>query len=165
MIDVLPTFFLVATGLCLSLTLLALWISVRGVLIDRHEPPSMSSNTVGMREALLQEKHSLLVALRELRSERDLGKVSEADFHDLELRHRERAREVLRELDEEVEPMRAKARALIDAALGASTAEPAIMPKAAPQSQATQCPACQVSNDADAVFCKKCGSRLQGEGA
>lgn len=158
-------FFLVATGVCLSLTLLALWISVRGLLIERHVLPSMSPDTGGTREALLQEKHSLLVALRELRSERDLGKVSEADFHDLELRHRERAREVLRQLDEEIEPMRAKARALIDAALAAPPAEPEVTPKAALQPQAAQCPACQVSNDVDAIFCKKCGGRMQGGSA
>lgn len=155
MADVLPMFFLVAAGLSLSLMLLALWHSLRAVLSPGDAAGVLRSVTNTRRDALLHEKNELLATLRELRSEHELGKLSDADFAELDNRHRARAREVLRELDEEIEPLRAQARAIIEAALGAGSKQPvAIAPH-----DATLCPACGTTNDADAVFCKKCGKK------
>jgi hypothetical protein len=164
MADVLPMFFLVAAGLALSLMLLALWHSLRAVLSPGDAAGVLRSVTNTRRDALLHEKNELLATLRELRSEHELGKLSDADFAELDSRHRARAREVLRELDEEIEPLRAQARAIIEAALGAGTTQPLASPGA--WRDATVCPACGTTNDADAVFCKKCGTkRGNGPGA
>lgn len=111
----------------------------------------------------MREKQELLGTIRELRSEHELGKVSDADFSQLEQRCRARARDVLRELDAQIEPHRDEARVLIEAALGKSA-------KAASSASATAaashaCPKCSASNDVDAVFCKKCGTRIVPEAA
>jgi len=164
MADVLPMFFLVAAGLALSLMLLALWHSLRAVLSPGDAAGVLRSVTNTRRDALLHEKNELLATLRELRSEHELGKLSDGDFAELDNRHRARAREVLRELDEEIEPLRAQARAIIEAALGAGNKPPIV--SAGAWRDATVCPACGTTNDADAVFCKKCGTkRGNGPGA
>jgi hypothetical protein len=156
MVDVLPIFFLLAAGLSLTLCLFALWQSIAGVLSPGDAGHMLRREMNAPREALLHEKSELLHTLRELRSEHELGKISDADFHELDQRHRARAREVLRELDEEIEPLRAQARAMIEAALGAASTERVVAPSNG------ACGQCGTANDADAVFCKKCGTKLGG---
>lgn len=168
--------FAIAGGLCLLLVMLAAWQSVRRLLVDPRElaGQSVALDEPGKRE-LMREKESLLAAIRELRFEHDLGKLSDADLAQLEQGYRGRAREVLRELDEELEPHRNAARALIEAARSPAApqaSEPAeatakveseaeIESKAA--TGAPSCGACGARNDADARFCKKCGGKLGAE--
>jgi len=177
----LPTFFVAAAGLCLLLVLLALWHSLRNVLAgadDGRRLPRASLS--GAQRALVHEKDELLAAIRELRFEHELGKVNDADLQRFEQRYRTRAREVLRMLDEQLEPHREQARALIDQALAGVTVTPAPLAKAdaagtpvadgapakndapTPDVRAA-CPSCKASNEPDAVFCKKCGARLRAE--
>jgi hypothetical protein len=117
----LPAFFVAASGVCLLLVLLALWHSLRNVLAgsdgsQRLPRASLSSE----QRALVHEKDELLAAIRELRFEHELGKVNDADLQRFEQRYRARAREVLRMLDEQLEPHREQARALIEQALAGS---------------------------------------------
>ncbi len=186
MADVLPIFFVVAAGLCLSLVLLALWQSLRVLLVREPSALAPGGPRNAARVALLREKQELLTAIRDVRSEHELGKVSDADFSQLEQRYRGRAREVLRALDEQIAPHRERARKLLQDALAAAPAagasEAASQPAAAPATGAsipavapspasepaasrTACPQCATRNEPDAVFCKKCGLRLQGEAA
>jgi hypothetical protein len=170
----LPTFFVAAAGLCLLLVLLALWHSLRHVLAGggagRRVPRASLS---GAQRALVHEKDELLAAIRELRFEHELGKVNDADLQRFEQRYRARARDVLRMLDEQLEPHREQARALIEQALAGVGATPAAADEAdavpaapaesdAPDARAS-CPSCSASNEPDAVFCKKCGARLRAE--
>ena len=190
----LPTFFVAAAGVCLLLVLLALWHSLRNVLAGSDGSRSLPRASLsGEQRALVREKDELLAAIRELRFEHELGKVNDADLQRFEQRYRARAREVLRMLDEQLEPHREQARALIEQALsgGKATAKPdassaaastkteaaAVTPAADPvaaerpaaKSEAVDvraaCPACSASNEPDAVFCKKCGARLRPETA
>jgi len=171
----LPTFFVAAAGLCLLLVLLALWHSLRNVLAgadDGRRVPRASLS--GAQRALVHEKDELLAAIRELRFEHELGKVNDADLQRFEQRYRTRAREVLRMLDEQLEPHREQARTLIDQALASAGITPAASAQAdavpavpdgpakndAPDPRAP-CPSCSASNEPDAVFCKKCGTRLR----
>lgn len=117
MADVLPMFFAIGVGLCLTLMLLALWSSLRGLFAHGQEGPRDVAGESSARTALLREKDELLNAIRELRFEHELGKVSDGDFQRLDQRYRTRAREVLRELDEQLAPYRPRARALLEQAL------------------------------------------------
>jgi ribosomal protein L40E len=170
----LPMLFAIAGGVCLLFVLLALWQSLRTLLGETQglagEPEAVTESG---RRQLLREKDTLLGAIRELRFEHDLGKLSDADLAQLEQGYRGRAREVLQELDEELEPHRAAARALIEQARSNSTksasAESAKTgtADAAAEPRATQatlaCGACGTRNDTDASFCKKCGGKLGAE--
>ena len=117
MAGALPILLVLAVGLCLSLVVFALWNSLRGLLAHAGNAPSARAALDTGRAALLSEKEELLAAIRELKFEHELGKVSEGDFQRLDLRYRTRAREVLRDLDQQIAPFRAQARALLDTAL------------------------------------------------
>jgi hypothetical protein len=166
--DLLPVLFVIAAGLCLTLVLFTLWHSLRGLLAHVHDTAARVPAASASRAALVREKDELLAAIRELRFEHELGKVSQADFERLEQRYRTRAREVLRELDEQIEPYRARAGALLEQALaGAPVADAAVAPppaSAPPASHAAPaCIQCGTGNDPDALFCKKCGRRMREE--
>lgn len=165
MASVLPIFFVAAAGLCLTLVLLALWNSLRWTLARGEGQPAASARAPehAGRIALLREKQELLSALRDLRSEHELGKLSLADYQELEQRYRARARDVLRQLEEQVAPYRARAQALLEAAIGGAPGTQPAPEQASDASRASAapgCASCGAQNDADAVFCKKCGKRL-----
>lgn len=162
MASVLPIFFVIAAGLCLSLVLLALWQSLRQLLIGRPAARVAAAPHDSKREGLLREKQELLTAIRDVRFEHELGKVSDADFERLEQRYRARARDVLRELDEQVAPYRDEARALLQRAVETDKSKSAAAPIAA---SGVACAQCGAGNDSDALFCKKCGAHLRSEAA
>jgi hypothetical protein len=180
MASALPSLFVALAGLCLALVLFQLWQSLR-ILLARGKALRLTSapgHAHAGREALLREKDELLTAIRDVRSEHDLGKLSAADSQQLEQRYRTRARDVLRNLDEQLAPYRERARALLEetppgagdaARAGESNPAQAAAEKSAGESKPARaagekerlkCAACGSSNDTDAVFCKKCGARV-----
>jgi glycine/D-amino acid oxidase-like deaminating enzyme len=180
--NLLPTLFIALAALALVLTLLWLWQSLRLALVRASGVESSRNLVSPERAALLAEKQGLLVALRDLESERDAGKLSADDFAELNKQYRERARAVLRELDALLEPHRTTARALLAAAASgavvvaervndtdkviASAAHVNGSEKPANDRGAhttDACSGCGTLNDLDAVFCKKCGARLRSE--
>ena len=176
MAEALPTLLVIAVGLWLSLVLLAVWQSLRGLLAHVQDGPARAPAASAARAALLHEKDELLAAIRELRFEHELGKVSAADFERLEQRYRARARDVLRELDEQIAPHRARAAALIEQTLaggGASATgervdakvaseSPASAPAHAPPASADAGSAASVSPAAEparaTAACAQCGT-------
>jgi hypothetical protein len=185
MAQALPLILATFAGLALVLVLTALWQSMRVLLLGGSaEEANTRSTQAGVgdaqksrtaaREALLREKNTLLQAIRDVRFEHDLGKVSDADLERLDAQYRLRARSVLAELDAQIAPYRDKARALLGVTeAGASVPPPAAetAPPAPPaeleakKSATAECPGCSTVNDADAVFCKKCGARMANEAA
>jgi ribosomal protein L40E len=164
--NLLPTLFIVLGACALILTLFWLWMSLRHTLAHVEEAQVAAVDpTSSPRAALLAEKQSLLVALKDLEAERDNGKLSEADFTELNARYRARARSVLKQLDAQIAPHREAAKAMLNAAGEVPQAEAVATPSTAVASAATTqvCESCSTSNDADATFCKKCGARLQAE--
>jgi hypothetical protein len=120
-----------------------------------------------MRAVLEREKLLALRAIKELEFDRSMGKVSPRDFDEMAGRLRARAMALMKQLDAE-----GGYRELIEQELSARLRKPAA-PLAsrssgraaigAPRAGAT-C-ACGTENDADAVFCKRCGSRVAGRTA
>jgi hypothetical protein len=155
--NLLPTLLIALAALALMLTLLWLWQSLRHAFAHVVDQPDVPSRMLvsAERGSLLSEKQALLLALKDLEAERDSGKLSQDDYRELNEQYRQRARQVLRQLDEMLAPHRGKAKALLAAAGDAQA--PAAKP-AAPA--ANGCSSCGAANDADAAFCKKCGARL-----
>jgi len=166
--NLLPIVFIVLASTALVLTLLWLWQSLRHAFVHTLGAPPASDVISPERAALLAEKRTLLLALKDLEAERDAGKLSNEDYRDLNDQYRKRAREVLRQLDGLLGPHRSRAQQLLAAASGAAAvaAPPAVISE--PQSLAAaaavqSCSSCGLANDMDAVFCKKCGTRLRTE--
>ena len=154
--NLLPTLLIALAALALMLTLLWLWQSLRHAFAHVVDQPDVPSRMLmsAERGSLLSEKQALLVALKDLEAERDSGKLSQDDYRELNEQYRQRARQVLRELDAMLAPHRVQAKSLLAAASKAEAPAPAAKPAA------DGCSSCGSANDADAVFCKKCGARL-----
>jgi hypothetical protein len=112
-----------------------------------------------VRAELEREKALTLRAIKELEFDRAMGKLSAADFEEMAGRLRARAMSLMRQLD-----ATSAYRELIERDLAARLRReappvaPGPAPDAAPASP-TAC-ACGTHNDADAAFCKRCGTRL-----
>jgi hypothetical protein len=103
----------------------------------------------GTYEDLLREKALVLRSIKELEFDKAMGKVSEADFAEISSRLRARALSLMADLDR---------------APAAPAAKRAATPVPTPVAAATNraCGTCGIVNDADARFCKSCGSGLGG---
>lgn len=112
----LPIALLVFAFLFLLLALLAFWQSVRALF--GRGVDEISAAIGGDRAALVDEKNSLLTALKDLEFERAVGKVSDADWKRLDASYRARAKDVLAELDRDLGPWREKAEKLVQQRLG-----------------------------------------------
>jgi len=169
--QILPPLFIAIAALALVLALLAFWQSLRVLLLA--EPGALDeSSSPDARLGLINEKATLLKALKEIEQEREFGKISEQDYEALNARYRERARHVLRALDSQLGDFRKQAEALVEEQLAkessAENASPdAIVDQKAPatdtHSSRVSCPFCQIDNEADAAFCKKCGKPIASE--
>jgi len=102
------------------------------------------------REALEREKMLVLRTINELEFDRAMGKLSQKDFDEMGGRLRARALSLMKQ----IEIGRVGYTAEIERELAARS-----LVAPAPAVAAGQC-ACGTTNDADAVFCKKCGTRL-----
>lgn len=116
---------------------------------DRVEAPQAPAR---MRE-LERDKQAVLKAIREIELDYQMRKVAEPDYKEMLQRYRTRAMRIIRELD-----AGDNFRPLIEEELKTRLAAMA----AAPASTAAACPSCSTANDPDALFCKKCGTKLGG---
>jgi hypothetical protein len=112
----LPGLLLVIAGGFVVAVIYCAWQSIR-LLGIRDDVSGAAVGATATRDTLLEEKEALLRALRDLEMDRDVGKLSARDFERLNQRTRARAREVLRQLDVEIDPYRERARAMIADAL------------------------------------------------
>lgn len=106
----LPNTLMILAGIALFLALAALWRSFQA-LFGRRE--ASTNGLTANRASLLEEKHALLISLKDLVFEKELGKLSEQDFLVLERRYRQQAYEVLQALDEDLGPFINQAEQLI----------------------------------------------------
>jgi len=110
-------------------------------LMRPGDAPIAGSRT---RAALEREKGLALRAIKELEFDRAMGKVSEKDFTEMSGRLRARAARIIRQLDAGGN-YRERIERELEKRVGRAT---------------NSCPSCQVDNDLDARFCKKCGTAL-----
>ncbi len=168
----LPFLFIALAALALMSSLYMLWQSLRAAF-GVADPGALAHMVeTEERATLLDEKSSLLRSIKDVEFEHELGKMSIEDFSEVDRKLRGRAREVLRLLDEEVEPFRKEAEKLVathlkkhggsapyrDSKAGAKKA--AAEPEEAKASRNRQCDGCGAKNDADAQHCTKCGERI-----
>jgi hypothetical protein len=139
----------------------------------------MSRRRVESPDGASERKRTALRALKDLELEHSIGKIDDGDYAELASRYREEAKEILREMDRDVSPLRERAeqiasnylakrgalpepqapRSAPDVADEVAEDVPAPAPPAAPSSRLA-CHSCKTSNEVDAAFCKKCGARL-----
>ena len=128
------------------------------------------------RMAFEREKALVIRSIKELEFDRAMGKLSPKDFDEMGGRLRARAIMLMKQLDEggsayrelierELSSRLADARKGTVAAAGAGAVAAAAVAAgavAAPDVKAAdgQCVSCGTSNDHDAAFCKRCGTKL-----
>jgi hypothetical protein len=105
------------------------------------------------RAALDREKTLVLRSLKELEFDKAMGKVSDKDFAEMSARLRLRAAGLLRQLDAGT-GYRGAIEQEIERRVGRAPAGNAV-------AATVTCPKCHAGNDADARFCKRCGSGLE----
>jgi hypothetical protein len=109
-----------------------------------------------MRLDLEREKALTLRSIKELEFDRAMGKVSAQDFEDMASRLRARALGIMRQLEEGSHAYRA----LIEQELAQRVGKANPPPKSGLHESGRYECACGTANDADARFCKSCGSKL-----
>jgi hypothetical protein len=137
---------------------------------ETREPEMIGGST---RAALEREKNLLLRSIKELEFDHAMGKVGEADFHEMSARLRSRAVRLLQQLDNassgykelierELASRLVKASSSTKVEPVAEDFSPALgnPPATHPASTASACPSCATVNDEDAKFCKSCGTKL-----
>jgi hypothetical protein len=142
-----------------GLTATAFHHALAGFLGSRT-PPMGAVLDPRSREALGREKALVLRSLKELEFDHAMRKVSDRDFAEIGSRLRARAMELMRDMD------RASPSSETVTSLPAPVATPVPPAAASPfaelggQTAPAACATCGTANDADARFCKSCGTRL-----
>jgi hypothetical protein len=143
-----------------------------------------------MRAALEREKNLVLRSIKELEFDRAMGKLSPKDFEEMGGRLRARAMMLMKQLDEGASGYRPLIERELSARMatkgvvrrkpdatgtdpvrlrpdttGTDAVRPMPNPTAAAESgpprAENRCAACRTSNDPDAAFCKRCGTKLE----
>jgi len=173
--------FMIGLGMAaIGLTLLWSYRMVAALLGPDGGGRAAGPATGWRRRELEREKFWLLKAIKELEFDFQMRKISLEDFNEIAGRYKVRAVRVIRELDakdpdygslieREVAARVARepnwtyatkhAAETAAADLAKTVVPPEVVPPA-PRAPAA-CPDCGTPNDADAVFCKKCGKSLR----
>ena len=144
----------------ISLTIAAAGVAAAGfyrMLLPLASDDSSASTTSlsdRTRAALEREKVLTLRSIKELEFDRAMGKVAPKDFDEMAGRLRIRAMALMKELDEGTDY-----RAAIERELNERLSRRNHEPSAAAD---PVCARCGTTNDADAAYCKRCGSALTG---
>jgi hypothetical protein len=157
---------LVLAATALLSTIGLLWTSVRTLSGDAALPLQMEGAASPARgaDAMTDKKRQALRALKDLESDRAVGRIDEDDYRQLAARYREQAKDVMREMEREVAPVRADAERIAREYLKRrGVGGPAVAPPA--EGGRVACPACESSNEPDAAFCKGCGAAMKARRA
>jgi hypothetical protein len=155
-----PLVMLGLGGLALVLSAQALYRMLDPLLHvgpDRVDAPQAP---IHLRE-LERDKQAVLKAIREIELDYQMRKIAEPDYREMLQRYRTRAMRIIRELD-----AGDNYRAFIEdelkarlAVMGTASAPAASAPAVSAPATAS-CRSCGTANDPDALFCKKCGTKL-----
>jgi hypothetical protein len=149
----------------ISLTIAAAGVAAAGFyrmlapLASTDMPSTADVLSERARAALEREKALTLRSIKELEFDSAMGKISQRDFDEMAGRLRARAVSLMKQLDVGDAGYRTAIERELDARLarrGAATPRQLAQPRA--------CADCGTRNDADAAFCKRCGSKLAQAG-
>ncbi len=173
-----PALLVLAAGALLG-TISLLWASVRTLGGDAPLPEDLEALAARRHgvDGLAEKKRRILRALKDLEHEHEVGKIEDADYEEIAASYREQAKDVMRDMDADIEPLRERAEqiatqhlkklgldkpAVVDTSNEADEEDdhddPVSKPEVAPARR--ECSECTTSNEADATFCKKCGASL-----
>ena len=114
------------------------------------------------RAALEREKMLVLRTIKELEFDRSMGKLSAKDFEEMSVRLRTRALSLMRQLDADATGYKAVIEEELARRVRESAHASPMPPPLSVSTSANTC-VCGTTNDVDAAFCKRCGTRLIGE--
>lgn len=151
--------------LALCIIAVVVMLVLQPLVAARSERQTQRDDAGEELENLLFERENLLAALRDIRFDREMGKLSEEDFSTLDTRYRARAVDVLKQLDAidaggEIDDEDALD-AWIEAEVTSRRAragEDAVEPE-----PAAYCSNCGKPLHADDRFCSRCGSPVAAE--
>lgn len=121
----LPFLFMSFCAVALLAGISFIWASLRTLLGAEHDLYVEQSTAVRGRMELIDEKDAVLRGLKDLEFERDVGKLSDEDFSRLDAEFRQRAKRIMRSLDDDLREHREKAHKLVQSELKASAAKQA----------------------------------------
>ncbi len=180
-----PAILVLAAGALLG-TISLLWASVRTLGGDAPLPEDLEALAARRHgvDGLAEHKRRILRALKDLEHEYEVGKIEQADYDEIAAAYREQAKDVMRDMDADIEPLRERAEEIArqhlkkrgldgapdDAKEPEETDEtqrpsdPSVPAAGASDpgdaSVRPECTKCATSNEPDAAFCKKCGATL-----
>ena len=183
-----PTVVLWVAFALLSAAVLIFWEALRTALDPAAPGDDDDTDAEGVPSDLEARKRAALKALKDIEFERAIGRLSEEDHKELDAKYRAEARAAMRAIDEGLGPWLARAESMLDDAAAVkppeakaeraeakaetTDAKPALSLEKQPapekepvEAKPVACPKCEAANDADAVFCKKCGARVAPEAA
>jgi hypothetical protein len=167
--SVAPALLILSAGALLG-TIALVWASIRTLSGDAPLSEGFEGLSVGVaRTALAERKAEVLRALKDLEHEHAIGKIDDDDYGFVAGPYRDEAKSLMRQMEVDLEPLRAKAEELANRYLAkqglatpAAEAKQAATPASDKATAATPrtCAKCSTTNDDDAAFCKKCGAAL-----
>jgi len=135
----LPWFFVALAVGSLVTGIYLFWESLRAALGATDPLEVQATAEADARRRLFERKEALLANLRDLKFDYDGGKISQADFDELDAKLRAQAKEVLRLLDEDVAPFKDRAETMISERLVAAGRDPyRAAPPVSPQDEARE---------------------------
>jgi hypothetical protein len=113
------------------------------------------------RAALEREKMLVLRTIKELEFDRSMGKLSQNDFDEMSGRLRARAVSLMKQLDLDAAGYKAAIEKELAERVRRSRGSQGSKVPGFQGSKVQETCGCGTGNDADALFCKKCGTRLR----
>ena len=166
----------------LSGSILLFWESLRSALDPEAAGDDNDLDHRALAQSELEErKRAALRALRDVKQEHSIAKLSDEDAKELETRYRNELRAVMQELDDLLGDHLGRAESEFDRIAAESAGapvedKPAEAPRHEPEAERkpdalgadaptsadrVECPSCKTINDRDARFCKSCGTRFE----
>jgi hypothetical protein len=161
--SIVPDIFIILSAAALLLALVAFWQSLRGLFSEDNRSASVDApGGYPGRGTVLFERRKLQQTIEDIRSERDMGRLSQSDFDALNRELRDREKEILKLLDTDQQSTREQARKLIEEHL-MPRFDRAESPSENRAAKPRTCDNCGERNDSDARYCKRCGDELDVE--